>query len=210
MNRIVICGGGAHCKVVLDILGRDSRFEIVGIVDRSAQEPLGYPIIGKDEDLPAIYASGVTHAFVAIGDNALRARLINHCLVLGFEIPSVIADDAVISPWSKTGRGVLINHGVIVNAEAEVGDGVILNTSCSVDHDCHIGDFVHIAPGAHIAGSTSIGNETLIGAGASVIDKITIGSRAVIGAGAAVVSDIPAGCTAVGVPARVIKKSYEG
>lgn len=50
-----------------------------------------------------------------------------------------------------------------------------------------------------------IGKNCYIGAKATIIGDITIGDNCKIGAGAVVISDVPSGCTAVGVPAKVIK-----
>jgi len=55
-----------------------------------------------------------------------------------------------------------------------------------------------------------VGEGTFIGLGSSVIPGIRIGRWSVIGAGAAVTEDLPDNCTAVGVPARVIKTHEEG
>ena len=46
----------------------------------------------------------------------------------------------------------------------------------------------------------------MIGAGAKVLGPLTIGDNSRIAAGAVVLSDIPPNSTAVGVPARVVKR----
>ena len=43
------------------------------------------------------------------------------------------------------------------------------------------------------------------GTGVKIINQIQIGEYSTIGAGAVVVNNLPAHCTAVGVPAKVIK-----
>ena len=50
-----------------------------------------------------------------------------------------------------------------------------------------------------MAGSVAINN------GSQIIQGLTIGENTIVGAGAVVVRDLPANCTAVGVPAQVIK-----
>jgi len=45
-----------------------------------------------------------------------------------------------------------------------------------------------------------------IGAGAKVIGPVMVGTGAKIGANAVVVHDVPANATAVGVPARVVRR----
>lgn len=46
----------------------------------------------------------------------------------------------------------------------------------------------------------------MIGAGAVILNNVRIGAGAKIGANAVVTCDVPPGSTAVGVPARIIKK----
>lgn len=53
---------------------------------------------------------------------------------------------------------------------------------------------------------TIIHDNVMIGAGAVILNNVTIGEGAKIGANAVVISDVPDGATAVGVPARIIKK----
>ena len=204
-KRVVICGGGPHSEVVIDILLDQEEYDLAGVVDRDGNAPFGLPLLGTDDDLPRLRDAGITHAFVAVGSNRVRRLVTEKLESLGFQLVNVIASDAVVSRRSSLGKGVLVNHGAIVNAGTRIGDGVILNTGCTVDHDCTVGSFAHIAPGVHISGSTHIGDLTMLGVGSCVKDGIVIGSNTTIGAGAAVISDIPADCTAVGVPARIIK-----
>ena len=51
----------------------------------------------------------------------------------------------------------------------------------------------------------TIGNNVLIGAGAKVLGPFKVGDNTNIAAGAVVLEEIPPDCTAVGVPARVVK-----
>ncbi len=45
-----------------------------------------------------------------------------------------------------------------------------------------------------------------VGAGAKIIGQLRIGKHAKIGANAVVLTDVPAGATAVGIPARIIRR----
>ena len=62
-------------------------------------------------------------------------------------------------------------------------------------------------PGANISGNVRIADATLIGSGATILQGLTIGKNCIVGAGAVVTKDLPDNCTAVGVPARIIKKN---
>ena len=51
----------------------------------------------------------------------------------------------------------------------------------------------------------TLGNNVLIGAGTKVLGPVFIGDNARIGAGSVVLRNLPANCTAVGVPAEVVR-----
>jgi serine O-acetyltransferase len=53
----------------------------------------------------------------------------------------------------------------------------------------------------------SIGDNVRLSAGAKVLGNVTIGNNSIIGANAVVVKDIPENCTAVGIPAVVIRQN---
>jgi serine O-acetyltransferase len=52
----------------------------------------------------------------------------------------------------------------------------------------------------------TVGNNVMIGAGAKVLGPMTIGENTKIAAGSVVLSELPANCTAVGVPARIVRR----
>ncbi|NCC11311.1 MAG: acetyltransferase, partial [Bacteroidia bacterium] len=51
-EKLLLIGGGGHCRSVIDVIEQENRFEIAGIIDKKelmGQEVLGYKIIGCDE-----------------------------------------------------------------------------------------------------------------------------------------------------------------
>lgn len=201
-ERVVVIGGGGHAKVLVDIIEQSADIEIVGFVSTDEHEKLyGYPRLGNDDVLPAVFDSGVRSALVAIGDNRRRKLWIDTLRKRGFRLISAISPAAVVSKHVRVGDGIALLPGAVVNADADLGDGVIVNTNASIDHDCVVGKCVHVAPGANVAGCVRVEEGVLLGTGSSVIPGVTIGSWTIVGAGAAVVSDLPANVVAVGVPA---------
>ena len=202
-ERVVVIGASGHAKVVIELLRATERYEIAGCVDpKGSGDVLGAPVLGGDDVLPQILLQGVFHAFVAIGDNALRRAVFARVRALGFGLVAAVSPRATISPSARIGEGVAIMGGVTVNALARIGDGAIVNTNASIDHDCEVGAFVHCAPGTHLAGNVTIGEGAFLGVGVNAIPGVRIGAWSVLGAGATVVCDIPPNVTAVGVPAR--------
>ena len=80
-----------------------------------------------------------------------------------------------------------------------------INFGLTIGHDSQVDDYATLAPGVNLSGFSKIGEGADLGAGAATIPGVEIGAWAIVGAGAAVTRDLPAHCTAVGVPARVIK-----
>jgi len=207
----VIVAAGGHAKVVVNAL-LASGHEVLGFYDDNpallGAEPVpGVKVLGNTKDLAGGLEKGKGMVILAIGENRVRCQLSRR-----FSVPYGIAcaPSAVLGHGVRIGKGSMILPSATVNIDTVIGAHVILNTSCSVDHDCSIGDFVHVGPGAHLGGGVVVGEGTFLGLGSSVIPGIRIGRWSVVGAGAVVTKDLPENCTAVGVPAKVIKTREEG
>lgn len=106
-----------------------------------------------------------------------------------------------IHPAATIGRRFFIDHGT----------GVVIGETTV------IGDDVTLYQGVTLGGTgkdvgkrhPTIGNGVMIGAGAKVLGPFTVGDNSQIAAGAVVLTEIPPNCTAVGVPAQVIKENGE-
>jgi acetyltransferase EpsM len=172
----------------------------------------GTDIIGGFEELRSLAQGGAGRSFryiTATGDNRLRrdfVRRLNNMGIANVQPWSLIHPRATVGRNVHVGEGSCLTPGAVVTTNVHIGAHCILNVNCSVSHDCVLGDFANINPGAVVAGDVRIGEGCYIGAGVTVIDKVSVGAWSVIGAGAVVISDIPPGVTAVGVPARVIKR----
>ena len=201
---LVVVGTGGHAHVCAELLREDRSLDLVGCTGPEAPDRASMDVdyLGADDDLPGVFAEGISHAFVAVGDNARRKQLHTELTRIGFTLVNAISRDAVMSPSVRLGTGVAVMPGVVVNSGTVVGDGVVLNTGCSVDHDCRVGVVAHIAPRVAVAGWVDIGEGVFLGIGSCVVDKVRIGAWTTVGAGGAVTGDLPPGVTAVGVPAR--------
>jgi sugar O-acyltransferase (sialic acid O-acetyltransferase NeuD family) len=208
VEPVLIYGAGGHAKVVVDILERQKKYQIVGLLDDRPEKwdqlLASYRIIGGIDALQSAEWRSCK-LILAVGDNKARMRLAHRLEGLTFQFATAI------HPSAQIARDVTIHDGTVIMANAAVNSGtvlgshVIVNTGSSVDHDCTIEDFAHIAPGAHVAGEVFVGSGTQVSIGASVIPSVHIGQWTIVGAGATVIGDLPDNVTAVGVPAAPIR-----
>jgi carbonic anhydrase/acetyltransferase-like protein (isoleucine patch superfamily) len=95
-----------------------------------------------------------------------------------------------------------------IGSNVSVQDNCIMHTD--QDNAVEIGDDVVVGHGA-IVHSSRIGSNTIIGIGAILLDNSRIGRDCIIGAGSVVTegTEIPDGSVAMGIPAKVVKKTSE-
>ncbi len=208
-KRLLLLGGGGHCRSVADSLLADGRYDEIGIVDYDTEANVAdLPVVGNDEDLPSLFADGWEEAFVAVGsvgNVSLRRKLFEKIKAVGFSIPHIIDPTAAIARDAVIGEGVYIGKRAVVNAKAEVESFAIINSGAIVEHDVFIDAFTHVSPGATICGEAKIGWNTHIGAAAVVKQGVSIGSNVIIGAGSVVLKDIPDFVKAYGNPCKVVE-----
>ena len=106
-----------------------------------------------------------------------------------------------IHPGATIGKGLVIDHGsgIVIGETAEIGD------NCTIYQGVTLGGTGKDVGKRH----PTIGNSVLVGAGAKVLGPVKIGDNVKIAAGAVVLDDIPDNSTAVGIPAKVVRKNGE-
>lgn len=210
-KKILLVGGGGHCKSVLDSLLEQEEFSEIAIVDvkeNIGKEVLGVPVIGCDDNLPELFTEGYKYAFVtvgSIGNPILRIKLFNTLGEIGFEIPNIIDSSAIISRHSRIEAGIFVGKNAVINAGSTIHKGVIINTGAIIEHDCLIGAFAHIAPGSVLSGEVQVGKNTHIGANCVIKQQLRIGSDTIVGMGSVVLKDIEDNIIAYGNPCRGVR-----
>lgn len=209
-KRLLLIGGGGHCKSVLDSLLNLNQYSDIGIVDikeNIGKSILNVPIIGCDDDLQELYEMGYNYAFItvgSIGDPTLRIKLFTMIERIGFKIPNIIDLTATVSRYIKMETGIYIGKKSVVNAGTSIRKGTIINTGSIIEHDCLIEKFSHIAPGSVLCGEARIGKNTHIGANSVIKQQVRIGSNTIIGMGSVVLYDIADYIIAYGNPCKEV------
>ena len=116
----------------------------------------------------------------------------------------------LVSEWCR------FRTGVDIHPAAQIGRRLFIDHACGVviGETTVIGDDVTLYQGATLGGTgketgkrhPTIGNNVLIGTGAKVLGPFKVGDNSRIAANSVVLSEIPPDSTAVGVPARVVKR----
>ncbi len=216
IKDIVIIGAGGHAKVVIDIIERQARYNIIGVIDKShakGEDVLGYEILGDEDVLHnMIQEYPSLGGIIAIGDNFIRYKVYEKISISlpEFIFVSAVHPEASIGKDVFIGDGTVIMAGATVNTSCSIGRFCIINTNSSLDHDSVMEDFSSLAPNAVTGGNVKIGEFSAVGIGAVVAHNINIGRHTVIGTAAAVINDIADYSVAYGVPAEVIRKREKG
>ncbi len=103
-----------------------------------------------------------------------------------------------IHPAATIGKDFFIDHGtgVVIGETAEIGD------HCTIYQGVTLGGTGKDIGKRH----PTLGNNVMVGAGAKVLGPVYIGSGSKIAAGAVVLHPVPENCTAVGIPAKVVRR----
>ena len=210
MEKIILLGGGGHCKSIIDTIQTSKLYEIIGIIDleqNMGQYINGIEVLDSDENLIKYKKSGVENAFISvgsIGNTSVRRKLYNLAKKIEFNIPTIIDYTAIISSDATIGSGTFVGKGTIINTKSIIGSNCIINSGSIIEHDCSVDDFVHIASGATLCGGVQVGKNTHIGANSTVIQYKTIGENVIIGSGSVVTKNIKSNIKAYGNPCKEV------
>ena len=201
-EKIILIGGGGHCKSCIDVIEQEGKYQISGVVDvaeKVRQKILGYEVIGTDEDLPLI-AKECSSFLITIGQIRSankRILLFNRLRELGACFPVIFSPLSYISKHATVAKGTIVMHHAVVNTGAYIGKNCIINTKALIEHDAVIEDHCHIATGGIVNGGAKIKSGTFFGSNAVTKGYVVVGEESFINCGAKVQCDVS--------PRRVIR-----
>lgn len=209
-TKLILIGGGGHCKACIDVIEQTEQYEIVGILDLAElvdTSVLSYKIVGTDQEIVKYVKLGYSFLITVgqIKSAVLREKLFNQLIEARANIATIIAPSAYVSKYSKMGVGTIVMHHAIINAGVTIGKNCILNNKCDIEHDTVIGNHTHISTGAIVNGDCKIGDGAFIGSSATIANQLTIDDEVVVGAGAVVIKNITTTDIQAGNPAKSIK-----
>lgn len=211
--KLVIIGAGGHGRDLYDIYRAkytfiDKELEFIGFLDDDPnKQPKEGRNIGPIKDyirLLSSYGRDLRYA-IGINDPVVRSEIDKIVYSYYARPASLIHPSAYISRSAQYEEGLVMGPHSALTPGVVLGRHVHINSGASVNQNSRIGKYCTISPGARVCGDVTIGERTSLGANSTIINMKNVGSNVILGAGAVVVDDIPDNCTAVGVPAKVIK-----
>ena len=216
MENIVLIGGGNQAHYTIDIIEKEGKYNIVGIIDSIhdiGSDRFGYKIIGRQENLPELIKEyKIYGGVISIGDNWIRNNIFLQVssLVPNFNFINAIHPSVVIGNNVILGKGIVAMAGCIFNPKSIIGDFTFFATGAQVEHDCIISDFASISAGSITGGYVKLGKYSALTLGVTVLDRLEIGENTVVGAGSLVIKSLPDNVLAYGIPARIIRNRNVG
>lgn len=210
--NIVIFGGGVQAKCTIDIIEKEGKYTIVGIIDSKAKVGAyiyDYLVIGRQEDVKSLQNKyQIYGGIISIGDNWIRKIIYDDIVkqVPDFNFINAIHPSTIIGNGVEIGRGIMVMAGCIINPGAVIKDFTFFATGAQIEHDCIIHDFASVSAGSVTGGLVEIGKYSAITLGVTIIDRIKIGENSVIGSGSLILKNVPDNVLVYGVPGVIIKK----
>jgi sugar O-acyltransferase (sialic acid O-acetyltransferase NeuD family) len=210
-EKIILVGGGGHCRSVIDVIETENRYEIIGILDRVelvGQKVLSYSVIASDNEIDTVMKD-CNNFLITVGhikSSSIREKLFNSIKEKGGHFPIIISPKAHVSKHACLSEGTVVMHHAVVNTLAVTGKNCIINTGAVLEHDVQVGDHCHISTGAYINGECKIGSGSFVGSNATTVQTIHIGDWNVIAAGAVLTKNTEDFSLYAGNPATLKKK----
>ncbi|MEG0133455.1 MAG: acetyltransferase [Clostridium sp.] len=211
MKDIVIIGSGGVGREASLIIQQINDFKptwnVIGFLDDNPNNLgkvlNGYEVIGDVNSIKFIDEN--TYVIIAISNYKVKKNIVSK-LNGRFRFATLIHPRVLIHDFMTVGYGTIIYEGAILTIDINIGEHVIISPKCGIGHDSIIRDYVSLLWNVNISGADIIEEGVLIGSGATVIQNLTVGRESIIGAGSVVVKNVPAYSTAVGIPAKIIRK----
>ena len=113
MKDVVIIGGGDQAHYTIDIIHKEGKLNIIGIVDAQAKigsRKHGYPILGRQESIKEIAETHqIDGGIITIGDNWTRYLVATEIKkqIPNFKFFNAIHPSCIIGKNVKFGSGVV-------------------------------------------------------------------------------------------------------
>ncbi|MCD8369048.1 MAG: hypothetical protein LUC94_01720 [Clostridiales bacterium] len=201
-------GTGQECVRQLIENDRDTYSEkLVFIDDICTSDKIGGYCVFSYDEMKKKYSTDEIRLMIAIGEPNSRKMLYEKIRNDGYGLFSFVNRHAFVDPTVKIGQGCFIDSDTFIDHHTVIGDNSVIYRGSVVGHGVRVGAHSMILVKCFIGGETILEECGYVGSGALISDRIRVGAESIIALGAVVFKDMPEKSTALGNPARIIKKS---
>lgn len=211
-NKDIYILGVGHNTIVTIDLAEACGYRIAGLYHyektRVGEYYFGHKIVGTNEDLFEKDLSDKNFA-ISVGNNIIRSELFNNLINKGGNIPNLIHPSAVVSKYSKFGRGLQVHALCVIDPDVIIGDDCMISDGSIVNHSVVMNNHCFVACNVVVGAYTKVNDFSFIGSGATLISgkANSIGYNSIIGAGAVVTKPVEENIIVVGNPAKILKRN---
>ena len=167
LNKLIIVGAGGHGRCCLDI-AREKYDEIIflddGLVGQTVND---CKVVGKINEMKAFFPEYLD-IFIAVGNNAFRKQLFNQAKEIGYNIITLISNEAIVSKYASIKQGSVIFPHAVIEPNAMIGSNCIVCANATINHDAIIHDNCLIYSNTVIRPNVIIHELTRIGSNCTV------------------------------------------
>ena len=167
LDKLIIVGAGGHGRCCLDI-AREKYDEIIflddGLVGQTVND---CKVVGKINEMKTLFPEYLD-IFIAVGNNAFRKQLFNQAKEIGYNIITLISNEATVSKYASIKQGSVIFPHAVIEPNAMIGNNCIVCANATINHDaiihdnCLIYSNTVIRPNVIIHGLTRIGSNCTV------------------------------------------------
>lgn len=158
-GNLLILGAGQYGCVAKETAQAMGCFNRIDFLDD--HNPVA---VGKMDTLPE-RVQEYDCVFVAIGNPALRLRLLKEAEQAGFQLARLVHPSAVVMPSVKLSGGVIVEAQAVINTNAVVELGCLISAGAVVNHDCRLAEGCHVDCNATVSARSQMPANTKVPCG---------------------------------------------
>ena len=213
LKDIVIIGAGGVGRetalIIQDINKVNKEWNLLGFIDDNADikgsKVNGYEVLGNLSFLEN-YNKEI-YVVCAIANYKIKKTIIEKLKNnTNIKYATLVHPSTKINNTVEIGEGCIVYQNVILTANISIGNHVIISPRCGIGHDARVENYCSLLWNVSVSGNVLLKEGVLLGSASTIIQGLTVGEGSILGAGTVVIRDIADNVTAVGNPARILKK----
>ena len=161
-NHLLILGAGQYSFVARETAEAMGCFGRIDCLDDNNPEA-----IGKLSDYLKLFGE-YTHAFVAMGNPALRLEWLEKLEAAGYRLPVLCSPKAYVAPSARVMGGCIMEPMAVVQSNTVIKRGCLICAGSIVNHNAVVEAVCQIDCGAIVRSNTTVPDGTKVSCGAVI------------------------------------------